>query len=134
MKRAILWGVVAVLAVLVPTAAEAARPAGEFAMFLRLNGSPSKLGTIASAGGSTTTNASTATPFVIAIGEVAMVVCDAAAFCVEGATASATATNAAFGRPQALNAAVFWIFAATTAPVFACAGAGAFNCAVFRMQ
>ncbi len=112
----------------------AARPAGEFPMFLRLNGSPSKLGVIVSAGGSSTTNASTLTPFTLASGDMIDVVCDAAAVCIEGSTASTTITSSAYGVPQALGIERFWILAGTSSVTFACAGAAAFNCAVFRMQ
>lgn len=112
----------------------AARPSGEFPMMLRLNGSPTKTGTIVSAAGASTTNASTSTPFTITAGEIDMVYCDAAAVCIEGSSASTSITNAAFGRAQPATTEVFWIFKGTTAITFACAGPAAFNCAVFRMD
>ncbi len=114
--------------------AAASRPGGEFPMLLRLNGSPLKIGTIVSAGGASTTNASTGAPFTLQSGDMIDVVCDAAATCIEAASASTTITAAGYGVPQASGTERFWILAGTSSVTFACAGAGAFNCAVFRMQ
>jgi hypothetical protein len=114
--------------------AMAARPSNEFQMLLRLNGSATKIGTIVSAGGSSTTNATTSTPFTIPAGETVQVYCDAAAFCLEGASASATITASTFGRPHAASTSVYWVFKGAAAVTFACAGAGAFNCAVWKME
>lgn len=113
----------------------ATRPGGELALFLRLNGTPVRKGVIVSAAGASTTNSSTATPFTITSGDVYEVVCDAAAFCIEGATASATYTAAAFGVPIPAAGSRFYVFAAgTSTTTLACAGAAAFNCAAFRME
>ena len=110
------------------------RAPSEFVMFLRLNGSPTKIGVITSAGASTT-NASTATPFTIVGGDTIDILCDAAAFCIEGATASNTYTAATLGVPQGAGVDRFWLSKATTATTtFACFGAAAFNCAFFQMQ
>lgn len=111
------------------------RPGGELALFLRLNGTPVRKGVIVSAAGASTTNSSTATPFTITSGDVFEIVCDASAFCVEGATASATYTNAAFGVPISAGSSRSFVFAAgSSTTTLACAGAAAFNCAAFRME
>lgn len=103
-----------------------------------LNGSPNRLGVITSAGTSTT-NATTATPFTIVRGESLMVQCDVAAFCREILTASTTVSSsyssADIGR--AVQAGVPWYVIAgggsgTTS--FACTASGAFNCVFFELE
>lgn len=122
--------VLAVCLALMPAAAWA-RPSGEFAMFLRLNGEPVRIGVIVAT--TSTTNASTAVPFTIVGGSVLKVICDAAAVVTVGATANLTYTNAAFGQPVTAGAAWYVIMGDSSTTLAVVSSSGTANCAVFNM-
>lgn len=109
-----------------------ARPGNDLSLALLLNGVPAKLGTITTAGASTT-NASTVTPFTITGGSVIEVVADAACVVTIGATASNVYTNAAMGRPLAIGVPQQFVLRDTDTTI-AVMGAGATNVAVFVMR
>lgn len=115
----------------ISAAAFAARPLPENILILRLNGVPSRIGVIITAG-SSTTNATTATPFTLSGGEVLKVVCDAAAVFGVGSSVSTTYTNAAFGEPMTAGVAKYFILRDTDTTI-AVAAAASVNCAVFNM-
>lgn len=108
------------------------RPSTTSVLELLLNGVPVKLGTITTAGASTT-NASTAVPFTVPAGAVVEVVADAACVLTVGAAASTDYTNAAFGRPLAVGVPQR-ISLRDTDTTLAVAAGGAVNVAVFVMR
>lgn len=114
------------------SAVAANRPYGELNFFHLLNGVPVKLGTITTAGTSTT-NATTASPFTVTGGNVIKVTCDAAAVFTVGSSASTTYTNAAFGSVMAAGVAQYFVLR-TTDTAIAVAAAAAVNCAVHTME
>jgi len=108
-----------------------ARPTTDPALML-LNGVPVKLGTITTAGASTT-NATTASAFTVTGGSVLMVTCDAAAVFTVGSSASTTYTNAAFGTVMATGVPRFFILRDSDTTI-AVAASAAVNCAVHVMR
>lgn len=108
-----------------------ARPTTDPALML-LNGVPVKLGTITTAGASTT-NATTASAFTVTGGSVLMVTCDAAAVFTVGSSASTTYTNAAFGTVMAAGVPRFFILRDSDTTI-AVAASAAVNCAVHVMR
>lgn len=109
-----------------------ARPGNDLSLALLLNGVPSRLGVITTAGASTT-NASTVAPFTIPGGSVIEVIADAACVVTIGATASNGYTNAAMGRPMAVGVPQRFVLRDTDTTI-AIMGAGATNAVVFAMR
>jgi len=108
------------------------RPYGDLNLAHRLNGVPVKLGTITTAGASTT-NATTATPFTVVGGSVIRVTCDAAAVFTVGSAAATAYTSASFGSVMAAGVAQTFVLRTTDTSI-AVAAAVAVNCAVSVME
>lgn len=112
--------------------ATANRPAGEFPMFLMLNGQPTYVGVLTSTGASVT-NATTGVPFTLNGGEVLKFVCDAEAWLTPGGTASLTFSSANLGHPIPAKTAYFMITKETTTTIALISTSGTANCGVWRM-
>lgn len=108
------------------------RPLTDLELVTKLNGVPVRLGVITTAGASTT-NASTASPFVIPGGTVLEVIADAACVITIGATASNGYTNVAMGRPMAIGVPQRFVLRDTDTTI-AIMGAGATNAVVFALS
>lgn len=134
----------------VPQVAAAARPQGEFPMFLMLNGQPEKLGVLTSTGGSVT-NVDSGTPFAISTctgaGQTFMFQCDTGqanvgAGSAGGATCDTTITGANHKKQIANAWEPYYLIAQSFQPdggalAELCLDAPAsttINCAVFCMR
>jgi hypothetical protein len=99
----------------------------------RLNGTPSKVGTLESSGTSIS-NAATATPFTVTVGTTYMIQCNAAANVnLAGATASTTVTSASYGFTVATTDPPFVWVARSASISFVPTAGGAAKCAVWQM-
>jgi len=110
-----------------------ARPAGEFPMFLKLNGEPSLVGVLTSAG-SSVSNVDAGTPFAVTGGTVYKVQCDANAFVNVGPTSSATYTNANIGQLVTTSAPLFIVTKDSTSSLSSISASGTANCPVFKLE
>jgi hypothetical protein len=101
-------------------------------LMTRLNGTPTKVGTLESAGTSIS-NAATTTPFTVTVGTTYMVQCNGTAHVVlSGATASLTITAATYGlRLQATDLPFPWIARSTSISMIP--ASGSVSCAVWSL-
>lgn len=109
------------------------RVLNESEMLVRLNGEPVKIGVLTSSGTSIN-NSTTAVPFTLPANCVMKVLCDAESWVTPGATASSSATNAAFGHPCPTRVAYWLNLRDSTTQVAMVPTSGSSNCAVFCMQ
>lgn len=121
--------------VVVPRRAEAIPPTlSELTLLLRLNGTPTKLGVLASAAGASISNAATATPFTVTAGTPLLIQCDVTAhITLSGGTASRTITASTYG-PKIETPQLFYAVPSSTAISMIPAAVVAGNCAVWTLN
>lgn len=121
------------LGILALGALAANRPYGELNFFHVINGVPTALGVLTTAG-TTISNSDTAAPFTVTGGNILRVVCDAGAFVRIGTTASSSYTSAVFGEPMLSGEPKFFVLRTSDTAIAVDTTGGAANCNVATMN
>lgn len=107
---------------------------GEYAMYLRLNGVPVRLGVLTSTGTSVN-NSTTASTFTVTSGEVYEVICDGSAVVAVGSTATAgDYTSSTMGVPMSTGVSRWFILRDTDTALALDTTGGTVNCVVHTMR